>query len=43
MRSATGSAKRVISANYALLTWGNPVSEGGLEPPCPFRGTSTSS
>jgi len=25
------------------VTCGDSVSEGGLEPPCPFRGTSTSS
>ena len=43
----TGSVKTVsrmtLAANHKPFTWGNYVSEGGLEPPCPFQGTSTSS
>jgi hypothetical protein len=36
MTSATGVSRPLRSANYKPLTWANSVSEGGLEPPCPF-------
>ena len=36
MRSGNSVATGRPSANYNGLTCGNSVSEGGLEPPCPF-------
>jgi hypothetical protein len=33
VKAVSGAAR---SANYGPLTWENNVSEGGLEPPCPF-------
>jgi hypothetical protein len=36
MTSATGVPQALTGANYKPLTCINSVSEGGLEPPCPF-------
>jgi hypothetical protein len=34
MTSVNGVSRRPAGPNYKPLTWGNVVSEGGLEPPC---------
>ena len=34
--SGNSAAESLSRANYKLLTCTNAVSEGGLEPPCPF-------
>ena len=42
-KSATEVPNGAAIDNDNAVTCGDSVSEGGLEPPCPFRGTSTSS
>jgi hypothetical protein len=43
LRSIREVSRALNDLPSRALTCGNCVSEGGLEPPCPFRGTSTSS
>ena len=35
--SVIGVSRLAADLNHKPLTWGNVVSEGGLEPPCPIR------